>query len=74
MTRTNYFIHKRNFKASQYPKNSETRRLLNEDVLTSEYMRSYKWQVKMLLKNLPLTECFRTLKEAQQYILERIKN
>jgi hypothetical protein len=40
------FLLRRTFQAAQHPKDSDIRKALNEDALTSEYMPSYKYMVR----------------------------
>ena len=58
-------IVKRNFEAKKYPKNSEIRKELNNNFLTSEYMTSYKYGI-VISENSYRT--FRTKSEAEEFI------
>lgn len=57
-------IKRRTFAAKNYPKESTLREKLNEDVVTSEYMPSYRYIV--LLANRSYRN-FRTKKEAEKW-------
>jgi len=59
-------VFKRTFEASKYPKGSTARQRLNESVITSEYMPSYKYCVIGARSS----NAYRTKREA----LEAIKN
>ena len=61
-------LHKRTFKALNYPKGSTERAELNRDTATSEYMKSYKWNVNG--ENFCRT--FKTKKEAVRFLLNYI--
>lgn len=59
-------VKRRTFGAKRYPKGSPERARLNEDVLTSEYMPSYRYCVP----NGRSTRSFRTKAEAEAHAQE----
>ncbi len=56
-------IRRRTFEALRYPKDDPIRAHLNENPITSEYMRSYKFTVG--------TRCFVSRREAELYLFTK---
>jgi len=67
-----YEIHKRSFDAKNYPQGSDLKNALNSNVITSEYMTSYKYVViyNENDKRMGYTT-FKTRKEAIEYVVEK---
>lgn len=72
-------VYKRTFEAANFPVGSERRKKLNEKTLTSEYYTSKKYlavversETKTHL-SYTMEKCFRTQKEAVEYVEEKTK-
>jgi hypothetical protein len=63
-------ITRRTFEAAKHPKGSPERARLNLDAVTSEYMPSYRYELKMT-GAVNGSRSFRTKREAEAYAREK---
>ena len=73
-------VKRRTFAASQFPKGSPIRSMLNKDTLTSEYYTSMKWLAVVYHPETKTHTAYeskktcRTKGEAEQFVLNILKN